>query len=65
MYITLIDVPQEADHCSRKQTTETLPPTERVVLPTSYILSKNTFKQTLSVFILSDAVKSTNSLIWS
>ena len=59
--ITLIDVPQEADYRRRKRSTETLPPTERVVLPPLYILNKNTFKQTLSVLIVSDAVKSTNS----
>ena len=57
---TLVDVPQEADHRRRKRSTKTLPPTKRVVRPTSYIFNENTFRQTSSILIVSDAVISTN-----
>ena len=58
---TLIDVQQEINHRRRKRSTETLPPTEKVVLLTPYILNENTLKQTSSVLNVSDAMKSTNS----
>ena len=58
--LTLVDVPQKVDHRSRTRSTKTLPPTERVVLPTQYNLNENTFKQTSSLLIVSDKVKSTN-----
>ena len=54
-------MPQEADHRRRKRSTETLPPTKRVMRPTSYIFNENTLKQTSSILIVSDAVISTNS----
>ena len=54
-------MPQEADHRRRKRSTETLPSTQRVVLPTLYILYENTVRQTSSIFIISDPVRSTNS----
>ena len=38
--LTLVDVSQETDHRRRKRCTETIPPMERVVLTTSYILEK-------------------------
>ena len=59
--LTLVDVPQEADHRRRKRSTETLPPTKREVRPTSYIFNENTLRQTSSILIVSGAVISTNS----
>ena len=57
--LTLIDVPQEANYNRQTRSTETLPPIKRVVLSTSYI-SHETLRQTSSILIVSDAVRSTN-----